>query len=292
MMAHIRLITQAYFLVLISSSSCLRSDWYQRCQPLEHAAPASPTIDTVVRFPDGSLYLFFGDLVSRVSNFSLNMVEGILTNLIADDEWPRPISEVWPSLESDLTSVFRLQDQVFFLKRNKAWVLWPKTTKPILGPFPISQALPFLVGLGQVDAVSAMHFQHEAWLLVFHKIKGQNLMSTIDASTSRVLSTQSISREVVAFEIIDQTAPDKFVAIQFDYKSYHIVSLSTLGLLHSDCQQANEPLIGKFRARVGLKLTIRSLQDVQRQSVRRPSKSTQSHPLKTTILLSRNSTCT
>ena len=113
-----------------------------------------------------------------------------LINLIADEDWPRPIADVWLGLESELTSVFRLQDQVFFLKRNKAWVLWSTSTKSILDQFPISQALPFLVGLGQVGTLSTMHFQHDARLLVFHKIKGQSLMSTIDASTSQVISTQ------------------------------------------------------------------------------------------------------
>ena len=98
---------------LITLVNSLNEKWRENCRPTaSHRPPA--IIDASVRFPDGTLYVFSGSFVSRISRS-----RGQHSELFADNGWPKLIDEVWPGLASDLTSAFALQQQVFFLKVSR-----------------------------------------------------------------------------------------------------------------------------------------------------------------------------
>lgn len=100
--------TSLVLIALVAQSTSTK--WYDKCRPTDLKLPPAD-IDDAVRFPNGTLFVFSGRRVSKISK-----IDGQLTDLRADTGWPKPIYEVWPKLESHLTTAFVHRNQAFFIK--------------------------------------------------------------------------------------------------------------------------------------------------------------------------------
>lgn len=104
---HVYLLVAALISQPICSSS---SGWIERCRPLHTDKRPLPVVDASVRFPNGDLFVFSGDQVSRISSHDGQH------GFRADRGWPKYVSDVWPSVEPGIDAAFALRNRVFLLK--------------------------------------------------------------------------------------------------------------------------------------------------------------------------------